>query len=83
MNNFILVKLIILFCRKINTVSSNLRSETEIHETDLMKLDPFEKTIKSKNNKIIEKNNFLLKMKNRVSKVKEVCSRFHETFNGR
>ena len=48
-----------------------------------MKLDPFEKTNKNKNNKMIEQNYFLAKMKDRVSKMKEVCSRFHETFNGR
>ena len=48
-----------------------------------MRLDPFEKIKDEGNDKIIEKHNFIAKMEKRVSRMKEVCSRFHESYNGR
>ena len=50
---------------------------------DAMKLDPFEKSKNKKNDMMIARNNFISKMENRVSRIKDVCSKFHDSYNGR
>ena len=73
--------------KKINVMTMNfLQSpsspETVKSETSSI-LDPFCKPNRGQNKKLIEKSDFLSKMEKRAAKVEEVCSKFHETFNGR
>ena len=65
-----------------NFLQSPSSPETVKSETSSI-LDPFCKPNRGQNKKLIEKSDFLSKMEKRAAKVKEVCSKFHETFNGR